>query len=202
MNIYKVAILFDGAFFRKRYCYLHRAEPRASQVNDYINDVMVRINALTTVYDHNSQDVLFRAFYYDCRPYGGIETRPGGGQMDFSQSTVFIASNAFHKDLKTMNQLALRLGELSFDGWKIDIANPTAPPRPDFKQKGVDMKIGMDIAWMATKKTVDKIVLIAGDSDFVSPMKYARKEGLWIYLDAMRQAQIKLLLKEHADFIL
>ncbi|WP_306330779.1 NYN domain-containing protein, partial [Staphylococcus aureus] len=35
------------------------------------------------------------------------------------------------------------------------------------QQKGVDMKIGLDIASLSFKHQVDKIILIAGDSDFV-----------------------------------
>jgi len=64
------------------------------------------------------------------------------------------------------------------------------------------MKIGLDIAWMASKRIVDKIVLVAGDSDFVSPMKFARREGLLVYLDTMGQKMVKLELKEHTDFLL
>ena len=33
------------------------------------------------------------------------------------------------------------------------------------RQKGVDLKIGIDIASLAYKKLVDQIVLISGDSD-------------------------------------
>ncbi|MFA5299554.1 MAG: NYN domain-containing protein [Lutibacter sp.] len=202
MNIYKVAILFDGAFFRKRYCIINHAEPHAAQVGDYIRDIMTRINALTQTYDTTSQDILFRVFYYDCRPYGDTERKPDGTQIDFRQHPAFNAASRFQTELKTMNQIALKLGDLSFNGWKINMDNPENSPKPDFKQKGVDMKIGLDIAWMSSKKTVDKIVLIAGDSDFVSPMKLARKEGLLVYLDAMGQTQIKIVLKEHADFII
>ena len=64
------------------------------------------------------------------------------------------------------------------------------------------MKIGLDIAWMSSKKTIDKLVLVAGDSDFVSPMKFARKEGILVYLYPMGQAHIKVILKEHTDFVL
>ncbi len=39
----------------------------------------------------------------------------------------------------------------------------------DVKQKGVDMRIGLDIASLCFKKQVDQIVLVAGDSDFVRP---------------------------------
>ena len=41
----------------------------------------------------------------------------------------------------------------------------------NMRQKGVDMKIGLDIASLAYKKLVDQIVLISGDSDFVPAAK-------------------------------
>jgi uncharacterized LabA/DUF88 family protein len=34
-------------------------------------------------------------------------------------------------------------------------------------------------------KTVDKTALVTGDSDFISPMKLARREGIQIYLYPM-----------------
>lgn len=53
------------------------------------------------------------------------------------------------------------------------------------QQKGVDMKIGVDIASLSYKKQVDQIVLIAGDSDFVPAAKLARREGIDFILDPM-----------------
>lgn len=46
------------------------------------------------------------------------------------------------------------------------------------QQKGVDMRVGVDIASLAYKKQVDQIILIAGDSDFVPAAKLARREGV------------------------
>ena len=66
------------------------------------------------------------------------------------------------------------------------------------RQKGVDMKIGIDIASLAYKKQVDKIVLISGDSDFVPAAKLARREGIDFVLDSMGQ-KIKEDLAEHID---
>ena len=63
------------------------------------------------------------------------------------------------------------------------------------------MKFGLDIATMATKHTVDKIVLVAGDSDFIAPIKMARKEGLWVYIYPMGN-HLKEALIQHCDFIL
>lgn len=55
----------------------------------------------------------------------------------------------------------------------------------DVTQKGVDMKIGVDIASLAYKGQVEKIVLISGDSDFVPAAKLARREGIDFVLDPM-----------------
>ena len=56
------------------------------------------------------------------------------------------------------------------------------------KQKGVDMKIGLDIASLAYKRQVDQIVLIAGDADFVPAAKLARREGIDFVLDPLGHA--------------
>ena len=68
-------------------------------------------------------------------------------------------------------------------------------------QKGVDMKIGLDIASLAYKEQVDQIILVSGDSDFVSAAKLARREGIDFILDPMF-ADIKSNLSEHVDGIM
>lgn len=60
------------------------------------------------------------------------------------------------------------------------------------------MKIGLDIASLAYKHQVDQIVLISGDSDFVSAAKLARREGIDFILDPLG-APIKPDLFEHID---
>lgn len=65
-------------------------------------------------------------------------------------------------------------------------------------QKGVDMKIGLDIASLAFKKQVEKIILISGDSDFVPAAKLARREGIDFVLDPLFNP-IKPDLYEHID---
>lgn len=67
-----------------------------------------------------------------------------------------------------------------------------------FNQKGVDMRIGLDIASLSYKKQVNQIILIAGDSDFVPAAKLARREGIDFILDPM-EATIRQDLFEHID---
>ena len=68
-------------------------------------------------------------------------------------------------------------------------------------QKGVDIKIGLDLAWIALKRVVDVIVLVTGDSDFVAVMKFARKEGLKVILNPMGHS-VRRELKAHADLVI
>lgn len=68
----------------------------------------------------------------------------------------------------------------------------------EIEQKGVDMKIGLDIASLAYKQQVNQIILISGDSDFVSAAKLARREGIDFILDPLGSA-IKPNLFEHID---
>lgn len=68
----------------------------------------------------------------------------------------------------------------------------------NIEQKGVDMKIGLDIASLSFKKQVDQIVLISGDSDFVPAAKLARREGIDFVLDPLFN-HISADLSEHID---
>lgn len=70
----------------------------------------------------------------------------------------------------------------------------------NIEQKGVDMRIGVDISSLAFKKQVNQIILISGDSDFVPAAKQARREGIDFILDPMG-APIKDDLFEHIDGI-
>jgi len=68
----------------------------------------------------------------------------------------------------------------------------------NLRQKGVDMRIGIDIASLALKRQVDTIVLVAGDSDFVPAAKLARREGIDFILDPLWQ-DVNDDLHEHID---
>lgn len=66
------------------------------------------------------------------------------------------------------------------------------------RQKGVDIKIGIDITSLALKRMVEKIVLVSGDADFIPAAKLARREGIDFVLDPM-WGQIQPGLNEHID---
>jgi uncharacterized LabA/DUF88 family protein len=72
---------------------------------------------------------------------------------------------------------------------------------PNIEQKGVDLRIGLDIARLALREMVSAIVVVTGDSDLVPAFKFARREGCRVYLDHMGHS-VRRELKVHADLIL
>lgn len=85
----------------------------------------------------------------------------------------------------------------ALDAWKQLSADEVVFP---LRQKGVDMRIGLDISTMTLKRQVDTIVLVTGDSDFVPAAKMARREGVEFILDPMWQS-VNADLNEHVDGI-
>ncbi len=64
----------------------------------------------------------------------------------------------------------------------------------------MDMKIGLDISTITYKKFASRIVLIAGDSDFVPAAKLARMEGMHVTIDPMGK-KLTADLIEHVDYV-
>lgn len=165
----RVAVLLDGGFVQKRlYALLSRKMPTAQQILAFANECV------------NADEELFRIYYYDCPPFGGALTHPMTGQSeDFSATPVFAARTALLDELAHSDHVAFRGGVLNAAGWKPKyrsqkdlIKNPRACTasdfEPDWSQKRVDMKIGLDVAWLASKGIVDRIILVAADTDYSS----------------------------------
>ncbi|MFD0704589.1 NYN domain-containing protein [Alloscardovia venturai] len=103
-----------------------------------------------------------------------------------------ISENSIHYSLKDRSLRKVLNGEKLVT--KLDESDFML----NMQQKGVDMRIGLDIASLAFKRQVDAIVLIAGDSDFVPAAKLARREGIDFVLDPLG-AHIKDNLSLHID---
>jgi len=198
----KVAVLLDGAFVLSNlYRLLNQRQPNAREVWSYAR-ACVRLE----------DEELFRIYFYDCPPYEGNERNPLSGEVtDFSQTRTSDRRKQLHEELSYMDFVAFRRGVLAFNGWRLGrraIEYLIREPRPllsgdlepDLEQKRVDMKIGLDVAWLSTRHIVDRIILVTGDSDFVPAMKFARREGLQVVLVTMGSF-IKQEMKEHADEI-
>ncbi|HEY0682682.1 MAG TPA: NYN domain-containing protein [Steroidobacter sp.] len=208
----KVAILVDLGFFLPRYRSL--IERQASPAHSAKRVAAALFETAVRHVDREHGEVLYRIFVYDCKPLGKKVHHPVTGKaIDFSRTPLFKFRNELHGELVCMRKVALRLGELANDSeW-------TLRPEPlkrllrkemtihdltsddlcyDVSQKGVDIKLGIDIASLAYKKLVDRIVLMTGDSDFVPAAKLARREGLDVVLDPLWN-HIPNSLREHID---
>lgn len=197
MSNSKTVILIDGGFFAKVYKKFSDGSPLTGEIVQRL--VMEIEAAIARTSSGGVAEPIFRIFFYDCPPFKGKEIDPSGKVIDYSRTVDCQNQERLLKDLKKAEKFALRLGEVKFRGWKYDDKGNVSP---DFRQKAVDMKIGLDIAWMAAKKSVDRLVLVAGDADFISPMKLARREGIWVYTCELFGNTLIDDICEHSDFIL
>lgn len=208
----RTAIMVDSAFYQKRANRLFgpkTGQERADELYEYCKrHLKDRSIAAEDKY-------LYRIFVYDCHPSEKTIMHPLTQRSVWLKRTDLYAwTNAFHTALASKRKVALRMGELlestagyvlNSDAVKklcrkdISVDDLTeADFHLDIQQKGVDMKIGLDIASLAYKRLVDQIILIAGDSDFVPAAKHARREGIDFVLDPMWHT-IKPSLNEHID---
>lgn len=208
----KIAVLVDGGFFRKRASFFwgKDATPkeRADQLEKYCQlHVGDRDNGVPRE--------LYRCFYYDCPPINKKVFNPlRGKDVDLGASGIYEWTHEFFEEIKHRRKFALRLGEISEASVEFRLTKKAtnallSKTRTvdeikyrdlEYKatQKGVDMKIGIDIASMVFKKQVNQIVLISGDSDFVPAAKMARREGADFILDSMGSGILDNLF-EHID---
>ena len=67
--------------------------------------------------------------------------------------------------------------------------------------KGVDMQIGLDMANFSKERSVDRIILVSGDTDCLPAMKHCRIAGLQIILISFPKQKVAPELVWHSDFV-
>ncbi len=206
----KTAILVDGAFYRKRAYTLYgdlTPKERADELENYCKRHIREEKA--------DKCSLYRVFCYDCEPISIQIYHPLlKKQIDFSKTEQYKWGVDFFAELTHKRKFAIRRGRLAIEQAQYSL-RPASVKKLlsgrldvrdlaekdfflDIKQKGVDMRIGVDISSLAFKRQVERIILISGDSDFVPAAKQARREGIDFILDPMRNP-IKEDLFEHID---
>ncbi len=201
------AIMVDGGFYRRRARRLFgekTPEQRTEELTKYCRRHI-----------RKSRSHLYRIFYYDCPPSEKVLFHPlNQQQVNLAQTPEFEWMSEFLQKLVKQRKVALRRGEelqtqqgylLKSDPLKklcrgaISVDDLTVQDFTlDITQKGVDMRIGLDIASLAERRAVNQIIMITGDSDFVPAAKHARREGIDFILDPM-WANIADSLSEHVD---
>lgn len=156
---------------------------------------------------------LLRIYFYDAPPATSTAINPLNGQsVNLGRTETHGQRTRFLDELELRPNIALRRGELSVHGWRVrkgalkEIARSRRLLCGDdlelhLEQKGVDLRIGLDIARLALRRLVEVLVVVTGDSDMVPAFKFARREGLRVLLDHLG-GPVKRDLKAHVDVVL
>jgi uncharacterized LabA/DUF88 family protein len=198
-----IAILLDGGHVLHHLPNLLNAEITAKHVEQLAQTLLQ--------HPKSGGRSLYRVFFYHSPPYSGRHKNPlTEEEIDFEKVGTTPRNRKLFDQIELSEEFALRRGELKFHGWKLtDRAATALEPgynltaqdiEPNLRQKQVDMKIGLDIAWLAIKRIVDAILLVTGDADFVPAMKFARREGVKVLLFSFQS--LVRDLKAHADLII
>ncbi len=204
MPIQSYAVLIDGGFVKYTLKQKRRDPPITAEL---LQSFVDSIANLPYIFGGK----LHRIYFYDARPLTKKVTRPDGRVFDFASSKMVTISQTQHLTISRLPFVAMRFGELSDRGWKVperilrksqkSVTIDPADLEPNIQQKGVDMRIGLDIAALTLKKQVDLIVLVTGDSDLVPAMKLARREGAQVILITLGQ-NLKEQMYDHADVVI
>ena len=182
------AILLDGAFVTKR---LYSKLCRHVTADDIIAECN-RLKGLPFVQDYE----LLRIYYYDASPSAEQVNYPvSRNAYNLAETERYRRSESLYAQLGLRPNFALRLGHvvLSPHRWKMKptvgrqlIKTPRTLTDADFlldiSQKGVDMRVGMDMARLALREMVRTVIVVTGNSDFVPAFKFVRREGVKVIL--------------------
>lgn len=184
------AVLLDAGFVKRK---LHPLFNPLEAAN--IEQLVSAIRSHAMLQEHR----LHRVYFYDAIPLSKAVDHPVTGEViEYGATEVYHRNASLLKAVAQLPHVALRQGELQHDGWMAkwsalikgknynrdadELTLKSLDLKPVIRQKGVDMRIGMDIAALTLKKHVDIVVLVTADSDFVPAMKFARREGAQLYL--------------------
>ena len=218
----KVAILIDGGYYLRRLrnvrADIDDSDPEsvALSLSQLVNSHLRQVNEIYHLPNH--RQLLYRCFYYDAIPYSEKAHRPVTRRtIDYARTEEARFRNALFERLRRERNFALRLGEVTRPGDNSWIMRGEAQSQllsgrkqvseltdgdfvPNLRQRGVDIRIGLDIATITLKKQANTIVLVSGDSDFVPAARLARREGVTFILDPLWQ-RVSPELSEHIDLL-
>ncbi|MFN0105157.1 MAG: NYN domain-containing protein [Bryobacteraceae bacterium] len=184
----KITVLIDGGHLRSYLKMAHKAITA-----DYIEKIGIA-SALVT-------EEIIRVLYYDCALFNGSTRLPVSRTVqNHAQSTPYL------HDLAKKDLFAVRRGVLKFRGYVVKKGNqPSNPPVdadfvPKFQRKGVDMRIGLDMATIAGNRSVELIALMTNDTDYVPAMKLIRRAGVQVALLCIPGCRPAQELLAHTDF--
>lgn len=134
---------------------------------------------------------LLRTYFYDCLPYKDNPPTP-------EQNSFYSKRQSFVTALTHIPRFEVRLGKLvrrevhfmpqdpGIGGYRLatpeEIEAGTSSFLTKYEQKSIDLLLGTDLVRLAAKQSISTAVLIAGDHDFVTPVRAAKDDGVLVRL--------------------
>ena len=204
----RYAILLDGGFVTRKLQERLKGPAKADDIVALCDEIRG--------HDELRNYELLRTYFYDAPPSLESIVQPvSKEQYNLAETERAKHAQSLYDQLELRPGFALRMGEtrLTPIKWKLkpkSVQQLTAEPRPledrdfnlDINQKGVDIRIGLDMARLALRDLVRAVVVVTGDSDFVPAFKFVRREGVKVMLCTLGHKGVRRELKAHADFVL
>jgi uncharacterized LabA/DUF88 family protein len=200
----RFALLVDGGFALKKLREAKKRFPTADDVDDMCSKLRT--------HPHLDGLELLRIYFYHAPPANDVLVNPiDKTRQNLATTSIFAENESLLDKLEMKSDFALRLGETVVYDWRLGSSamkslakNPRAITAndlvPNITQKGVDLRIGLDIARLSLRAMVGVILVVTGDSDLVPAFKFARREGLRVYLDTLGHG-VRRDLKAHTDLV-
>lgn len=200
----RFVLLLDGGFVIRKLKDADRCFPDADRVEALSHRIVDRCRSELGLGD------LLRIYFYHARPATADIVNPlDGARESLAKTRVARDHESLIDRLEVRPDFAVRLGETSVNDWRLGsaaIKNLRAGKSaiqardlvPNISQKGVDLRIGLDMARLALRPIAQSIAVVSGDSDLVPAFKFARREGQRLLLWTLGHG-VKREMYCHAD---
>ncbi len=179
VNLERVAVFIDNGYFKK--------------VQDSFKIAVDYLKFSEELIGDPNLCTRFRTYVYDCPPHQS--NPPTEEQMKLKSGF-----DSFRYNIARLPRFEFRTGRLQLqrneDG---DVLFKKDGKTPLLRQKGVDMALGIDVARLAATKQIQKVVIVAGDSDFIPAIFAAKQEGALVTLYYTTDSYLHDSLYESCD---
>jgi uncharacterized LabA/DUF88 family protein len=108
---------------------------------------------------------LLRCVYFNCLPY--LSQSPTSEEQE-----AYRKKEGFYQRLERLDRFEVKQGRLAFRGLDETTGKPV------LEQKQVDVLLATEMVYAAARRSVDAIVLLSGDGDFLPAVELVKREGL------------------------
>ncbi len=108
---------------------------------------------------------LLRCVYFNCLPYLSGNPSP-------EEQEAYRKKDGFYQRLQKLDRFEVKLGRLAYRGMD------ELSGKPVLEQKQVDVLLAIEMVYAAARRSVDNIILLSGDGDFLPALELVKREGL------------------------